>query len=240
MNELTVFNNEEFGEVRTVVIEGVVYFVGKDVAEVLGYTNTSKAITDHIDAEDKGVTKCYTLGGEQELTIINESGLYSLILSSKLPKAKKFKHWVTSEVLPQIRQTGSYSMTPKTYAEALRRLANEVEQRELIEKQRDEAIRTKAWINNKKTATAMNTASQLSKKVDKLEIELDKSKEYATIKKVYINTGIRFKWKPLRDYCKRKNLKTGEVFDSNYGTVKAYPAKAWYDVYNINILYFED
>lgn len=92
----TVFNHPEFGELRTVEISGEPWFVGKDVAEALGYTNPSKAFKDHIAEEDKGVTKCYTPGGTQQMTIINESGLYSLILSSKLPSAKEFKHWVTT------------------------------------------------------------------------------------------------------------------------------------------------
>lgn len=95
MNELTVFNNEEFGEIRTITIDGEPWFVGKDVAEVLGYSNPRKAMIDHVDTEDKGVTKCDTLGGTQEMAIINESGLYSLIISSKLPNAKAFKRWVT-------------------------------------------------------------------------------------------------------------------------------------------------
>lgn len=109
MNELEIFKNEEFGEIRTVVIENEPWFVGKDIAFVLGYSNSRKAIIDHVDDEDKGVTKCDTLGGSQDLTVINESGLYSLILSSKLPTAKKFKHWVTSEVLPSIRKHGAYA-----------------------------------------------------------------------------------------------------------------------------------
>lgn len=108
MNNLKIFDNPEFGKIRTTVINNQPYFVGKDVAGVLGYSNSRKAINDHVDKEDKGVTKCDTLRGAQELTVINESGLYSLILSSKLPTAKKFKHWVTSEVLPTIRKTGGY------------------------------------------------------------------------------------------------------------------------------------
>ncbi len=110
MNEIQIFKNEEFGDIRTVTIDGEPWFVGKDVAEVLGYSNNRKALADHVDEDDKGVTKCDTPGGMQDLTIINESGLYSLILSSKLPNAKKFKHWVTSEVLPSIRKTGQYQM----------------------------------------------------------------------------------------------------------------------------------
>lgn len=109
MNEVQIFNNEEFGQVRTLVINGEPWFVGKDVAEILGYSNTRKALADHVDEEDKGVTKCDTLGGVQDLTVINESGLYGLILSSKMPNAKKFKHWVTSEVLPAIRKHGIYA-----------------------------------------------------------------------------------------------------------------------------------
>lgn len=108
----------ENSEIRTIEKDGEPWFVGKDVAKVLGYANASKAIADHVDAEDKGVTKCYTLGGTQDLTILNESGLYSLILSSKLPNAKKFKRWVTSEVLPSIRKHGAY-MTDQTLEQAL-------------------------------------------------------------------------------------------------------------------------
>ena len=105
-----LFVNKELElEVRAVEINGEGWLVGKDVAEVLGYKNPRKALLDHVDEEDKGVTKCDTLGGSQEMTVINESGLYSLVLRSKLPGAKKFRRWVTSEVLPQIRKTGIYS-----------------------------------------------------------------------------------------------------------------------------------
>ena len=108
MNDLTTFSNPEFGQVRTVEINGTPWLVGKDVAVALGYKNPQRAIRDHIDTEDQGVTKTVTPSGEQEMLIINESGLYSLILSSKMPKAKAFKHWVTSEVLPAIHKTGAY------------------------------------------------------------------------------------------------------------------------------------
>ena len=108
MNELTVFQNQEFGRMRTTEIDGKVWFVGKDVARALGYKNPQEAIRYHVDAEDKGVSEFLTPGGKQKLPIINESGLYSLVLSSKLPGAKRFKHWVTSEVLPSIRKHGGY------------------------------------------------------------------------------------------------------------------------------------
>lgn len=115
MNELKNFTFED-QQIRVLTIEGEPWFVGKDVAEVLGYSNSRKAIADHVDSEDKGVTKCYTLGGTQQIAIINESGLYSLILSSKLPDAKKFKRWVTSEVLPTIRKHGAYMTDSKAAA----------------------------------------------------------------------------------------------------------------------------
>lgn len=118
LNELQIFSNPEFGQVRVMMQNNEPWFVGKDVAEVLKYSNSRKALIDHVDEDDKGVTKCDTLGGIQDLTIINESGLYSLVLSSKLPTAKKFKHWVTSEVLPSIRKHGAY-MTEDTIEKAL-------------------------------------------------------------------------------------------------------------------------
>lgn len=110
MNELQIFNNEEFGKIRTVTIDNEPWFVGKDVATALGYSNSRKALADHVQEDDKGVTKCDTLGGKQDLTTINESGLYALIFGSKLESAKRFKHWVTSEVLPSIRKTGGYDV----------------------------------------------------------------------------------------------------------------------------------
>ena len=107
MNELTVFQNQEFGRLRTADIKDEVWFVGKDVARALGYTNPQKAIRDHVDDEDRTVNEMFTVNGTP-ITLINESGVYSLILSSKLPGAKRFKHWVTSEVLPSIRKRGGY------------------------------------------------------------------------------------------------------------------------------------
>lgn len=110
MNNLQIFKNEKFGEVRTVTIKSEPWFVGKDVTKALKYSNSRKALADHVQEDDKGVTKCDTLGGKQDLTIINESGLYSLIFGSRLESAKEFKHWVTSEVLPAIRKHGAYAV----------------------------------------------------------------------------------------------------------------------------------
>ena len=115
MNQLEIFKNREFGEIRTVTVDGEPWFVAKDIAEILQYTNTQKAIRDHVDEEDKLTERIVLSGQNREVICINESGLYSLILSSKMPGAKRFKRWVTSEVLPQIRRTGTFQkpLTPQ-------------------------------------------------------------------------------------------------------------------------------
>ena len=116
--ELQVFTNEQFGQVQLVEINNEPWFVGKEIADILGYKNSRDALSKHVDEEDKGVAKRDTLGGSQDQVIINESGLYSLILKSKLPQAKLFKRWVTSEVLPSIRKHGAY-MNEQTLEQAL-------------------------------------------------------------------------------------------------------------------------
>lgn len=142
MNELKVFQNEEFGEVRSLVINDEPWFVGKDVAKALGYENPSKAIRDHVEEEDKkvgvqNVTPYISdnLGRKQYPTFINESGVYSLIFGSKLPSAKKFKHWVTSEVLPTLRKNGKYEI-PKDPMSALKLIFEaQTQTNEKVEKQ---------------------------------------------------------------------------------------------------------
>ena len=119
MNELQIFQNKEFGEVRSLVINNEPWFVGKDVAEAVGYKNSKNAVPTHVDEEDKLSTQIEYTGQKRNVTVINESGLYSLILSSKLPNAKKFKRWVTSEVLPTLRKTGSYTKVPTDPRELL-------------------------------------------------------------------------------------------------------------------------
>lgn len=123
MNDIQVFSNVEFGSVRTIEIDGEPHFVGRDVAMVLGYSNPSDAISKRVDDEDKGVAKCDTPGGMQEMTVINESGLYSLVFSSKLSTAKKFKKWITSEVIPSIRKTGSYGIPQMSQSELILKIA---------------------------------------------------------------------------------------------------------------------
>lgn len=116
MNDIKIFENPEFGKIRTMEINSKPYFVGKDIAEVLNYSNPQKAIRDHVDDDDKTLNEMFTVNGTMGV-LINESGLYSLILSSKLPTAKKFKHWVTSEVLPSIRANGGYISGQETLSD---------------------------------------------------------------------------------------------------------------------------
>lgn len=135
MNDLQIFNNEEFGEIRTITKDNETYFVGKDVAKALGFTNPRDAIATHVFDEDKGVDTIDTLGGKQSMTVINESGVYALVFGSRLESAKRFKHWVTSEVLPSIRKNGGYIAGQETLSdEELLSKALVVAQRKIDEK----------------------------------------------------------------------------------------------------------
>ena len=162
MNNLQIFNNEEFGEVRTVTKDNEPWFAATDVAKILGYRMASDLIR-RIDDEDKGTHIMSTLGGEQALSIINESGLYASILGSKLESAKRFKHWVTSEVLPSIRRTGTYNM-PGTYKEALIQLIAQVEENEKLALENSE-LKPKAdffdAVADSKTAISMQEVAKV-------------------------------------------------------------------------------
>ena len=126
MEDLRIFENPSFGSVRTLEKDGEPWFIGKDVAVILGYSNPQKAIRDHVDEEDKGVNETFTPGGSQNVICINESGVYSLVFASKLPMAKVFKRWVTDEVIPSIRKHGAY-MTPDKLTETLTRPESVIE-----------------------------------------------------------------------------------------------------------------
>ena len=168
MNDMVTFEKAGLGEIRAVLIDGEVWLVGKDVAAALGYSNPQKAVRDHVDIEDKTVNYSFTVNGTMAI-LINESGLYSLILSSKLPSAKTFKRWVTSEVLPQIRRTGTYG-TMGSYliedpAERARQWAKEYEQRkaleEKVEEQRPKAQYFDALVDSKLLTNFRDTAKEL-------------------------------------------------------------------------------
>lgn len=159
-NQIQLFNFED-QQVRTLKIDGEPYFVGKDVAAILGYSRTAGAIKQHVDEEDKGVGKIQTPGGKQNLTIINESGLYSLILASKMPNAKRFKRWVTSEVLPTIRRHGAYMTDEKAFdvvnnkddlASLLQQAADQLRQKDIqIEEMKPKALFADSVATSKST-----------------------------------------------------------------------------------------
>lgn len=142
MDDLKIFENKEFGEIRTVIKDGEPWFVGKDVTKILGYERPTKAILDHVDGEDLDAVPIQdSIGRMQNTPVVNESGLYSLILSSKLPNAKKFKKWVTSEVLPSIRKNGGYIAGQETMSDdELMARALQVAQNKILE--RDKQIET--------------------------------------------------------------------------------------------------
>lgn len=173
MYELEIFKNEEFGEIRMIMINNEPWFVGKDIAEVLGYVKERNAIAAHVEAEDKKVAPIQgVLGGKQAMTIINESGLYSLILSSKLPTAKKFKHWVTSEVLPTIRKHGAYMTDEKAFdvlhnagglADLLQQAAQQLKQKDIqIERMKPKALFAEA-VESSKNSILIGELSKIIK-----------------------------------------------------------------------------
>lgn len=161
MNELQVFNSEEFGNIRTTEINGQPYFVASDVASALGYSNPRKAVSDHC----RGVTKrdTPTSSGIQNMSYINEGDIYRLIMKSKLPSAERFESWVMDEVLPTIRKTGGYHL-PQTYAEALRELADTYEKNQQLALE-NEQMKPKAdffdAVADSKTAISMNEVSKV-------------------------------------------------------------------------------
>lgn len=191
MNELKIFKNSEFGEIRTVEICGEPWFVGKDVAEILGYANPSKALSDHVDEEDKLNNESLSSLGQRGGWLINESGLYSLILSSKLPNAKAFKRWVTSEVLPAIRRTGAYGVqVPRTLKEALQ-LA--LEQEEKIEAlQLDNSIKTQQIAELQPKATYYDLILQCKDLLSVTEIAKDYGMSAKGMNKKLHELGVQY------------------------------------------------
>lgn len=195
MSKLEIFNNSEFGEIRTLEIDGEPWFVGRDVAIILGYSNPRDALSKHVDNGDKGVAKCDTLGGSQDLTIINESGLYSLILSSKLSNAKAFKRWVTSEVLPAIRKHGLYAIddileNPDIAIQALTKLKEERAARKALEL--DNQVKSQQIAELQPKATYYDLILQCKDLLSVTEIAKDYGLSAKAMNTMLHNLGVQF------------------------------------------------
>lgn len=225
--------------------DGSLHFVAIEVAEVLGYSDAYE-MTKRLDEDEKSNRQIAGFGsptGGRGVTVISESGLYDAILGSTKPEAKPFQKWVRSEVLPSIRKTGNYSLTQKSPAELSRmdilQIAMDAEQGRLVaEAERDEAIRTKAQIGNKREATAMATASAAAREAAKLRDTLGFSARHATIIAVENQTCRKFGkqgYQPLRKYCKTNGLRPEKVHDPRWGVATAWPAVAWEAVYGIDL-----
>lgn len=200
-NEIMLFSNREFGDVRTVIVDGVPYFVGKDVAVILGYKDTVNALKSHVDEDDKLGWQITTSGQRREVTVINESGLYSLILSSKLPKAKAFKHWVTSEILPSIRKTGSYSVIekPDSYMiddpiERAKRWIEEEEERQALKAHIEETKPLVDYAEQIQTADTSIDMLTMAKLLSKKNIKIGRNKlfEFLRNKNVLMKDNVPY------------------------------------------------
>ena len=188
MNELQIFESTEFGSVRTLMVNDNPYFVGKDVADILGYQNGSRDINRHVDEEDRHKAMIFDGNQDKETIIINESGLYSLILSSKMPNAKKFKHWVTAEVLPSIRKHGAY-MTPQKIEEVLLNpdtiiklatdLKEEREKRMVLETKVEQDKPLVAFANSVSVASTSILVGELAKLLKQNGIDIGQNRLFA-------------------------------------------------------------
>lgn len=254
MEGLRVFDNERFGSVRVIVRDGNPWFVAKDVAACIEYSNVTK-MCELCRDKDKIVVNIDDLKtndllvlGNRGLTCVSESGLYRILAKCNLPKCEPFESWVFDEVLPGIRRHGVYATEdfvkmaiddPDWAVSVLLNYKQERERRRLAEAQRDEAIRTKAWIGTRREATAMNTASQKSKENEKLREQIGDSKNWKAVKAIpwlkdffELTSGLYVAVADkLKKICLELGLEIHTIEDSNYGTIKAYPIRA------IDVLY---
>ena len=219
MNEIRIFENTEFGSVRTTTVNGEIMFVGKDVADILGYTNTSKAIRDHIDDEDKLTERIVLSGQNREVIFINESGLYSLILSSKMPNAKKFKHWVTAEVLPAIRKHGMYAIeeiieNPDLAINALTALKEERERRKQLQLKVDKDKPKVLFADAVETAKTSILIGDLAKLIKQNGVDMGQKRLFEYLRQ----NGYLIKYGNSKNMPTQKSMELG-IFEVKERTV---------------------
>ena len=213
----------ENNQVRTILINDEPYFVGKDVANVLGYSNTKDALLRHVDSEDKMGSRITTSGQSREMTIINESGLYSLILKSKLPNARKFKRWVTSEVLPTIRKTGSYTNVPRSFAEALRLAADLEEEKMMLEQKVAEYEPKITYLDTILASKDAVTTSQIAADYGMSAIQLNKILHHLGVQRKVSGQWLLYKKHMNCGYTKSH---TSEILQTD-GTNKIVMSTKW-------------
>lgn len=213
-NEMQIFQNPEFGTVRTVMIDGEPWFVGKDAAIALGYRNPQKALRDHVDTEDTTVNDSFTVHGTKAV-LINESGIYSLVLSSRLPNAKRFKHWITSEVLPSLRKTGGYIMDDEYF----------------IKRYAPNADEQSAAFLRLTLGTIMQLNRQIEENQPKVEfanqvaesvslIDMNRMAKLAADHGIRIGSVRLFRWLRQKGILMRNNLPYQEYIERGYFVVK--------------------
>lgn len=217
---------------------GEPWFVLVDICRALDVQNPGD-VSARLDPDEKMTVDLIDRhsgqrGGAQRQTIINESGLYSVILRSRKPAARRFKKWVTAEVLPQIRRTGSYSAATAlpNFADPVAAARAWADEREA----RDKAERTKAEIGSRREATAMATASTAKREANRLKVQLDRCQQYASVKRMQrAFPGREFKWRDLKAVSLRLGAPRPKIFDANYGNVRVYRGDVWRDLYGIDI-----
>lgn len=219
-------------------------FLAKDVAIWIEHNDVTTMLRMVDDNEKIKISTPHTMSGglqpNTEYNFLTEDGFYEVLMQSRKLIAKQFKKQV-KEILKSVRKNGMYAKdelldNPDLLLEVVSKLKNERDLRLLAEKERDNAIRTKSQISDKMTATALNKASQLTKKVNLLEDKLGEGKRYATVLAVQRKyDGISISWKPLKDFCKKNGLEIKKVPEARYGDVNSYPAQAWLNVYGIKL-----
>lgn len=227
--------NFEDSEVRTIDMNGEPWFVARDVATILGFTNSRKALADHVDAEDKGVTKCDTLGGVQEMAIINESGVYALIFGSKLPTAHKFKHWVTADVLPTIRRHGVFAVdevltNPDILINALLELKKERQQN--VNLQQTIAVQNQQIAEMKPKASYYDVVLNCKDLVAATVIAKDYGWSAKKLNRYLQDKGVQFKkcgiWLLYQKYAENGYTSTKTCpYDGSDGSVHTKPHTYW-------------
>ena len=210
MNELQVFQNPDFGSIRTLMVDDEPWFVGKDVATALGYAEPHKAVRQHVDDEDKGVSVLDTPGGTQKMVTINESGLYGLILGSKLPSAKKFKRWVTSEVLPAIRKTGVY-IVPQSV------------QRDLTTDDYLKAAHIVSRCRNERLHYVISLLGQAGFNIPEIKSKVMQNLPHPEVDLVELLNRYS-----LRELCERLNIPRSALYYYRSGTYKPQPERRKY------------